>query len=135
MNVLKGEHKYIDRKLVIEYVPIRSINPNVYNPNVHNPVSFDLLTKSVSYFGFTQPIVVRRETMEIIDGENRWRVAAVLNMPKVPVCFVSMSDTEMRIATLIHNRARGRESTEAVEKIEGELNEEQLNVLLLKDRK
>ncbi len=124
--------------LEIEYVPLEELIPNTYNPNVHNPDSFDLLTLSVSAFGFTQPIVVRRETNEIIDGEHRWRVAGLLGYEKVPVCYVQMTDEEMRLATIMHNRARGRESGEMISKLYADLkrrNPELRDKMLLIDRK
>jgi len=108
-------------KLVIEYVPVESIMPNKYNPNSHSVESFDLLIKSITYFGFTQPIVVNRSTMEVVDGEHRLRVACVLGYTEVPVCFVDFDDVKLRYATLIHNRARGKENKELLRALFDEL--------------
>lgn len=76
------------KPLHIEYVKVDDIYPNDYNPNTHDADSFDLLIKSLLYFGFTQPIVVNRSTMQIVDGENRYRAACVIGYEMVPVCFV-----------------------------------------------
>lgn len=59
-------------RLTIEYVKVDDIYPNDYNPNQHTADSFDLLVKSLLYFGFTMPIVVNRRDMKIVDGENRY---------------------------------------------------------------
>ena len=96
--------------LSIEYVPTLSLFPNEYNPNKHSVKSFNLLIKSVAIFGFTQPIVVRKGTNEIIDGEHRWRVASILELQEIPVTFIDLTDEEMRLATIIHNKARGTEA-------------------------
>jgi len=135
MKLLEG--KYKDRRLSIEYVPTASLKPNEYNPNVHSADSFDLLTRSIAYFGFTQPIVVDSRTGEIVDGENRWRVAAVLSMPEVPVCFIDLSDGERQAASIMHNRARGRELGAQIAKIEksvDDLDPALLDDVLLKSR-
>lgn len=123
-------------KLVIEYVPVEEIFPNEYNPNTHNPDSFDLLLKSLTYFGFTQPIVVHRPTMKIVDGEHRYRAACVLGHKEVPVCYVYFDDIKLRYATLIHNRARGTENSELLQKIYSELTEKDSDwkTILLIDR-
>lgn len=39
------------KPLHIEYVKIDAIYPNDYNPNTHDADSFDLLVKSLLYFG------------------------------------------------------------------------------------
>lgn len=97
------------KKLVVEYVPIESIRPNSYNPNRQDEETLSLLCKSIEEDGFTQPVVVQRSTGEIVDGEHRWRAARMMKMAQIPVCFVDMTDEQMRIATLRHNRARGSE--------------------------
>tara|TARA_Y100000310_G_scaffold149433_1_gene148772 strand:- start:516 stop:932 length:417 start_codon:yes stop_codon:yes gene_type:complete len=123
-----GIKKIVDRKLEIEYVPTLSLIPNSYNPNLHNMTSFNLLIKSICLFGFTQPIVVRNGTNEIIDGEHRWRVASVLEFEEVPVTFIDLSDEEMRLATIIHNKARGNEDQELIKRINKHLEKKNINL-------
>jgi len=95
--------------LTIEYVDIESIQPNEYNPNRMSEKDFELLLRSMREDGFTQPVIVQRETRKIVDGEHRWRAAAHLGMKTLPVVLVNMTPEQMRIATLRHNRARGAE--------------------------
>lgn len=106
-----------DQRLTIQYVPTDAIFPNEYNPNSHSIESFDLLLKSIAYFGFTQPIVVHKPTMKIVDGENRYRAACILEYKEIPVCFVEFDDVKLRYATIMHNRARGKENKELIEKL------------------
>jgi hypothetical protein len=96
-------------RLVVEYVEPSALLPNSYNPNRQNERDFELLTKSITEDGFTQPIVAIRDHNVIVDGEHRWRVAQKLGYTKVPVVFVDMTPEQMRVATLRHNRARGSE--------------------------
>lgn len=97
------------KKLVVTYVPIDSIKPNSYNPNRQDEKTLEMLCMSIEEDGFTQPVVVQERTREIVDGEHRWRAARKMKMTEIPVCFVDMTDEQMRIATLRHNRARGSE--------------------------
>lgn len=114
--------------LTVEYVPIDSLVPNSYNPNRQSEHDFDLLLKSMRTDGFTQPILLRRENSEIVDGEHRWRAAKQLNAEareagkkepylSIPVVKVDMTDNQARLSTLRHNRARGSEDIELVAQI------------------
>lgn len=107
--------------LRIDYVPVDDIMPNDYNPNTHSADSFDLLIKSLLYFGFTQPIVVHRDTMKIVDGENRYRAACVIGYKLVPVCFVDFGEEKLKYATIMHNMARGHNNNEMMDKLKAYL--------------
>lgn len=100
------------KTLKVEYVPHDSIKPNDYNPNRQSDHDFELLIRSMTEDGFTQPIIVQQSTRMIVDGEHRWRAASKLGYTEIPVVFTDMTAEQMRIATLRHNRARGSEDIE-----------------------
>lgn len=115
-------------RLTIDYVPIGSVTPNDYNPNRQSDHDFQLLLKSMEMDGFTQPILVLRETRKIVDGEHRWRAAGVLNeraraagkaepYPEIPVVLVDMPQAQAYLSTFRHNRARGSEDIELAAEI------------------
>ena len=106
-----------DRKLRITYINPLDLMPNSYNPNSHETKTFDLLCKSIAIFGFTQPIVVDKNTMEIIDGEHRWRASCVLELELVPICLIDLTEEQKRLATIMHNEARGKHSVQAMDEI------------------
>lgn len=99
-------------RLQVEYVGHDTLSPNAYNPNRQNEHDFELLVRSMTEDGFTQPIIVRKSDMMIVDGEHRWRASRELGYEQVPVVFVDFTDEQMRISTLRHNRARGSEDLE-----------------------
>lgn len=99
-------------RLVIEYAAIDSIKPNGYNPNRQSEKEFAMLQESMQTDGFTQPIIVQRASREIVDGEHRWRAARAKGLETVPIVLVDMTEEQMRISTLRHNRARGSEDLE-----------------------
>lgn len=103
--------------LVVENVPIDTIYPNPYNPNRQSDREFDLLKLSIIEDGFTQPVIVQKTTRMIVDGEHRWKALTQLGSTIIPVVFVDMTDQQMRISTLRHNRARGSEDIELSIKI------------------
>lgn len=105
------------QELRVEYVPITSIGPNQYNPNRQNESDFELLCKSIREDGFTQPVIVHRQSMKIVDGEHRWRAACKLGYSEIPIVLVDMTEEQMKIATLRHNRARGSEDIELSQQV------------------
>lgn len=98
--------------LEVSYVGVNEIKPNTYNPNRQSEHEFELLCRSMEEDGFTTPCVVRKVDMMIVDGEHRWRAAQSIGMEEVPVVFVDMTDAQMKISTLRHNRARGEEDSQ-----------------------
>ena len=98
--------------LAIEHVALTAIQPNDYNPNRQSAHDFELLQRSIREDGFTQPVIVHRESAQIVDGEHRWRAAHSLGMDTIPVVYVDMTKEQMRISTLRHNRARGSEDVD-----------------------
>ena len=98
--------------LDVIYVNVNDIKPNAYNPNRQSEHEFELLCRSIEEDGFTTPAVVRKQDMVIVDGEHRWRAAQSVGMLEIPVVLVEMTDEQMKIATLRHNRARGEEDVE-----------------------
>lgn len=126
------------KPLNIDYVNVDEIYPNDYNPNTHDADSFDLLIKSILYFGFTQPIVVNRGNMQIVDGENRYRAACVIGYQMVPVCFVDFDEEKLKYATIMHNMARGHNNNEMMNRLKDYLDthfENNSNKVLLTNRK
>lgn len=111
--------------LKIEYLKPESISANPYNPNRQTEHDFELLCTSIEEDGFTQPVVAVRMTDEhvadpklsmfnvgdvvIVDGEHRWRAAQTIGIAEIPVVITPFTPTQMRVATLRHNRARGSE--------------------------
>lgn len=98
--------------LNVTYVNVNEVIPNEWNPNRQSDHDFELLLKSMSEDGFTQPVVaIRTEEgrVKIVDGEHRWRAAHTLGYTEIPVVITPMTEEQAKIATLRHNRARGSE--------------------------
>jgi len=117
-KVKKKGKKTVEKKnkslatLNVEYVGVNDVYPNEWNPNRQSDHDFELLLKSMTEDGFTQPVVcIRTEDgrVKIVDGEHRWRAAHSLGFDAIPVVITPMTEEQAKIATLRHNRARGSE--------------------------
>ena len=65
------------------------------------------LAASISRFGWTQPIVVRRDTMEIIDGHERVSLFAFSSNKEVPAFMFDGDAVDSAFLHLQLNRSRG----------------------------
>lgn len=68
---------------------IEDLVPYKYNPRTHTDAQIDQIVASMKEFGFTNPILVDKETKEIIAGHGRLQAAQRLGMTQVPVIALS----------------------------------------------
>lgn len=106
---------------------------NDYNPNSVAPPEMELLRKSISNDGYTQPIVSWPQddgTVEVIDGFHRHRVgkecpdiqSRVLGyLPVVKIRPSQEGRSDRMASTIRHNRARGKHAIESMSDIVIEL--------------
>jgi ParB/RepB/Spo0J family partition protein len=99
----------------VRWVPRDLLSSNDYNPNNVATPEMRLLAQSIIESGWTQPIVVRPvdERFEIVDGFHRWTVSDWPEVRKmtdglVPVVTIDPDPAHQRMATIRHNRARGK---------------------------
>lgn len=99
------------------WVPINAILPNGYNPNKMATPEKHLLLRSMLDHGITLPLIVSAKKQQhymLIDGYHRWNLikkSEVLRNRldhKVPVVILDLPKTEQIVATIRHNRARGK---------------------------
>lgn len=99
----------------VRWVSRDLLDANDYNPNHVATPELRLLEQSIVESGWTQPIVVRPvgDRYEIVDGYHRWTVSSrkrVYSMTNglVPVVVIDPDPAHQRMATIRHNRARGK---------------------------
>ena len=99
------------------WVPLNAILPNGYNPNKMATPEKHLLLRSMLDHGITLPLIVstkKQQRYTLIDGYHRWNLIKknkVLQKRlghKVPVVILDLPKTEQIVATIRHNRARGK---------------------------
>lgn len=86
-----------------------------------------ILAQSLNAYGWTAPLVVRHQTMEIIDGYHRWLVVsqdkslARRLKKQVPVLTVRCSKPQAMLMHLQLNRSRGDITGEGMSRVVREL--------------
>jgi len=103
---------------LVQWVESERIFGNEYNPNKVAPPEMQLLERSITEDGYTQPIVgyQSKDGVEVVDGFHRHRVGKESKKVKgrvhgyLPVTSIKGDRTNIKdrmAATIRHNRARG----------------------------
>jgi DNA modification methylase len=88
----------------VQSLPIDKIQPYDKNPR-KNDRSVDTVARSISQYGFQQPIVVDRNHI-IIVGHTRYRAAQQLEFKEVPVVVAdTLTDRQAQAYRIMDNRA------------------------------
>lgn len=118
-------------------IDINKIKPNNWNPTNLSKTGYEILKKSIAKVGILNPIVVRKkgDIFEIIDGENRWKVAKELNMQTIHAKVIEVkNDTEAKAISFGLNKIKGKldskKSTTLVNEIRNSLDEKELKTIL-----
>lgn len=90
--------------MAAEWVSIADIHPWSRNPRPIKAKDVRDLARSIKRFGFSSPIIARKEDGEIIAGHGRYAAARRLKMARVPVRFLDLSPEEAHALALADNR-------------------------------
>ena len=98
----------------IQTVSIEKIRPNDYNPNQMDDEIFASLEYGIEKDGYLTPILVRKKTGIIIDGEHRWKAAKARGMKKILVQFIDVTKETAKQLTVAMNQRKGRFDTKSL---------------------
>src|SRR4051812_25815117 len=88
----------------VEQVPVTSLKPSPRNARTHSDKQVAQLAKSISKFGFTNPILVD-DSKNVLAGHGRLAAAKQLGMSNVPCLQLrNMTDAEKRAYLVADNR-------------------------------
>lgn len=93
----------------IETLTSEQLKPGPWKATFMLRTDLKALAASLQQFGWTQPIVARKDTLEIIDGHERWQLTR--NTPLGKQIPVVLQDTDTIDSALLHlhlNRDRGQ---------------------------
>ena len=90
--------------LKIEEKKIKEIKENIENPRKHNSKQVEQISNSISEFGFTNPILVDKNS-QIIAGHGRYLAAKKLKMSLVPVIVLeNLTEQQIKALTIADNK-------------------------------
>lgn len=86
-----------------KFVDPRDLIPWENNPR-DNDAAVSNLKKAIELFGFTSPIIVRKQTNQVIAGHTRLKAALSLDLKVVPVRFLEISESQARQLAIADNK-------------------------------
>jgi DNA modification methylase len=89
--------------LDIEYVDIATLAPMAGNPR-NNERAVPKVAESIRRFGWTNPILARREDRVVVAGHTRLLAAAKLGLDKVPVIWLDLDPVNAKLYSLADNK-------------------------------
>lgn len=95
----------------VKRIPVSQINPSPYNPRVdlqpENP-EYQKLKKSITSFGYVEPIVWNRQTGNLVGGHQRFTILLEQGEKEVEVSVVDLSIEKEKALNLALNKIQGR---------------------------
>lgn len=92
--------------LEMKWLPINDLQPASYNPRDITDRAFEGLKESIKKFGFVDPIIVNKRTGHLVGGHQRLKAAQALNLEKVPVVEIDVSELdEKALNVTLNNQA------------------------------
>lgn len=97
-------HNPDPKPIEFAWKPTDSLAPSAQNARTHSPQQIEKLTKSISQFGFINPIIIA-EDGSVLAGHGRLEAAKALGMETVPtVSAAHLSAAQRRAYMLADNR-------------------------------
>jgi ParB/Sulfiredoxin domain len=92
-------------QLTTEYIPTDSLRPHPDNPRRGNVAA---ICESLERNGQYRPLVVNRQTMEVLCGNHTLRAARELGWEKIAVTFVDVDSEQAKRILLVDTRTNDR---------------------------
>lgn len=91
-------------ELKIEYISIDKLTPYDKNTKVHTKKQIEHIAKSITKFGFNDPLGIYGENNIVLEGNGRIEAAKILGLTELPcVRLDHLSKDEMRAYVIAHN--------------------------------
>lgn len=91
-------------EMKIDTVKVEDLHPYSKNTRIHGKRNLDAIKKSLDAFGQTKPIVVRRETMEILCGNGTYEAALALGWKEIQCHIIDIDEERAKALMIADNR-------------------------------
>src|SRR3990167_10965528 len=92
-----------NKNISVKRVKISKLIPWAGNPRKHGE-DINLIVSSLEKFGFTNPILVQKNTMRVIAGHGRLMAAQKAGLNDVPVIELDLNDKDADAYTITDNK-------------------------------
>lgn len=119
--------------IIIRKVPVTDINPAEYNPRKDlkpGDPAYEKLKRSMTEFGYVEPIIWNEETGNIVGGHQRYKVLVAEGHTEVECVIVKMSPEREKALNVALNKVTGDWEFEALADLIKDLEAQDFDVTL-----
>jgi len=119
--------------MIIRKVPVTEINPAQYNPRKDlkpGDPAYEKLKRSMTEFGYVEPIIWNEETGNIVGGHQRYKVLVAEGHTEVECVIVKMSPEREKALNVALNKVTGDWEFEALADLIKDLEAQDFDVTL-----
>ena len=119
--------------MIIRKVPVTDINPAEYNPRKDlkpGDPAYEKLKRSMTEFGYVEPIIWKEETGNIVGGHQRYKVLVAEGHTEVECVIVKMSPEREKALNVALNKVTGDWEFEALADLIKDLEAQDFDVTL-----
>ena len=121
------------QEMIIRKVPVTDINPAKYNPRKDlkpGDPAYEKLKRSMTEFGYVEPIIWNEETGNIVGGHQRYKVLMAEGHTEVECVIVKMSPEREKALNVALNKVTGDWEFEALADLIKDLEAQDFDVTL-----
>ena len=119
--------------MIIRKVPVADIKPAKYNPRKDlkaGDPAYEKLKRSITEFGYVEPVIWNEETGNIVGGHQRYKVLVAEGNKEVECVVVKLSPEREKALNVALNKVTGDWEYEALADLIKELDEQDFDVTL-----
>ena len=123
----------MNQEMTIRKVPVSEIKPAKYNPRKDlkpGDPSYEKLKRSMTEFGYVEPIIWNEETGQIVGGHQRYKILLEQGHLEVECVVVKLSPDKEKALNVALNKVTGDWEIGALAVLIKELEEQDLDVTL-----
>ena len=117
-----------EARVELSRVKVNELKFAPYNPRKMSKEELEKLKRSITEFGYVEPIVVNKRTMHVVGGNQRLKVLKELGIESVDVVFVDLPLEKEKALNLALNRIQGEWDLERLKEILEELDDQMLSL-------
>ena len=92
-------------KMKIERIALDKLVPYEKNVKIHTKRNIETIKNSLREFGQTKPIVVRKQTMEILCGNGTYQAAQAIGWTEIDCHVIDIDEEKAKALMIVDNRS------------------------------
>jgi ParB-like chromosome segregation protein Spo0J len=123
----------MNQEMIIQKIPVTKIKPAKYNPRKDlkpGDPAYEKLKRSMTEFGYVEPIIWNEETGNIVGGHQRYKILLEAGHAEVECVVVKLPADKEKALNVALNKVTGDWEVKALAELLNDLNEQDFDLTL-----